>query len=320
MKKKIILLGKDGRPSMKGTYSKMQTNDSILLVKRTIRRNNVTYLRQYSNNNVTTLVKRPVSDLTNIPTGSIIIRWGNRIQMQHEGNIVYNKATAQELATNKYQARLKMDEEGVSIPKTSNNPNLTFFNSADYPIIARPYFHSKGKNFVILKTQNEVEAHKRNHSNWYYSGYIPKTHEYRVHVGHSKILNYLEKPNPGNGNIAWNRAQNHEAFVNVGWDSYNLNVGIEAIKAVKALGLDFGGVDVIVDAQGTPYVLEVNTSPTLNSSEYSMERYSKYFDWLFKSETKMKHWDYTKFTKAKSLAWKNFQFDGNNTNSTGEED
>lgn len=320
MKEKIILLGKDGRPSMKGTYAKMQVANTTLLVKRTIRRNNNTYLREYKNNNSNTFVKKNIGLLQSIPDGSIIIRWGNRIACKTTGNIVYNKCEAQELATNKYQARVRMDEEGVSIPKTSNNPNSTFFNSTDYPVIARPYFHSKGRNFLTLRTWNEVESHKRTHSNWYYSGYIPKVHEYRVHVGHSKILNYLEKPNPGNGNIAWNRAQNHEAFTNIKWDAYNMNVGIEAIKAVKALGLDFGGVDVIVDAQGNVYILEVNTSPTLNSSEYSMERYSKYFDWLFRNEVKMKHWDYTQFTKAKSLAWKNFQFDGNNTNSTSEED
>jgi glutathione synthase/RimK-type ligase-like ATP-grasp enzyme len=34
-----------------------------------------------------------------------------------------------------------------------------------------------------------------------------------------------------------------------------------AVKAVEALGLDFGAVDLVVDHQGLEYVLEVNTAP-----------------------------------------------------------
>jgi D-alanine-D-alanine ligase-like ATP-grasp enzyme len=40
----------------------------------------------------------------------------------------------------------------------------------------------------------------------------------------------------------------------------------QAIAAVKALGLDFGAVDVIVNKKGTKaYVLEVNTAPGIES-------------------------------------------------------
>ena len=34
-----------------------------------------------------------------------------------------------------------------------------------------------------------------------------------------------------------------------------------ARRAVRSLGLDFGAVDVLVDADGKVYVLEVNTAP-----------------------------------------------------------
>lgn len=67
------------------------------------------------------------------------------------------------------------------------------------------------------------------------------------------------------------------------------------------------GVDVLLDKDGVAWVLEVNTSPTLASSEYSMERYAMYFDWLFRSPEKRKPWDYKQFKKADSLAWKNYQ-------------
>ena len=44
-----------------------------------------------------------------------------------------------------------------------------------------------------------------------------------------------------------------------------------AIGAVSALGLDFGAVDLIVDANGKEYVLEVNTAPAL--SPMRVEKY-----------------------------------------------
>lgn len=117
----------------------------------------------------------------------------------------------------------------------------------------------------------------------------------------------MEKPNPGPNHIAWNRAQNHEAFTNIRWDDYNFNVVIEAFKACKALGADFAGVDVLLDRDGKAWVLECNSAPTLNSSEYSCSRYAKAFDWLLRSDVRREHWDFTQFKKAKSLAWKDFQ-------------
>ena len=124
-----------------------------------------------------------------------------------------------------------------------------------------------------------------------------------------KCLNLLQKPNPGGNQIAWNRAQGNDAFVSVKWDDYPIAVVLEALKACKALGCDFLGVDVIVDRAGKAWVLEGNSSPTLNTSGYSSERYAKYFDWLMRSPERREHWDFTEFTKPSSFAWKNFQLE-----------
>jgi glutathione synthase/RimK-type ligase-like ATP-grasp enzyme len=39
-----------------------------------------------------------------------------------------------------------------------------------------------------------------------------------------------------------------------------------AINACKALGLDFGAVDLIQDIKGNYYVLEINTAPGLEGA------------------------------------------------------
>ena len=304
MKNKIILVGKDGRPSMKGVYSKMTNKEVSLLVRRRLL-SGKEYYRYYQNNNVETLTKVPISSVTG--ENSIVIRWGNKIVIPTDkSTIVYNKAEAIEKATNKKLSRQIFEKEGVNTPKLIDGNTSVI--GLKYPIIARPLVHSKGKNFVVLNNFDEfITFAKKDENKWYYSEFVDKVKEFRVHCAHGKILNYLEKPNPKNGNIAWNIAQNGEAFINVKWSDYNYNVAIEALKAITALGLDFGGVDVMLDNEGKAWVLEVNTAATLSSAEYSMERYAKYFEWLFRSETRREHWDYTKFKKAKSLAWKNFQ-------------
>lgn len=299
-KNKLILTGKDGRPSTKGAYSKM-TSNSNLVVRRRLIKTGKEYFRVYKNHVVHNLEKVAINAYNF--TNSIVVRWGNRIEVDLQGGIVYNESKAIANACDKKKARIIMAEAGVKVPKMVTSENVV---QADLPVIARPFQHAKGKNFIVLKTIQEVKNHY-NPNRFYYSAFVNKVKEFRVHCAHSKCLNLLEKPNPNNGNIAWNRAQNGEAFDNVKWDDYNFNVVMEAFKAVKALKLDFGGVDCLLDANGVAWVLEVNTSPTLASSEYSMQRYAMYFDWLFRKETRREHWDFTQFKKASSLAWKNFQ-------------
>lgn len=49
----------------------------------------------------------------------------------------------------------------------------------------------------------------------------------------------------------------------------------EAIKALKALKLDFGAVDCCIDVNNTPYIIEVNTGPGLEKT--SFDTYVKAF-------------------------------------------
>lgn len=298
MPKGYILAGKDGRPSMKGTYSQMKV-DSSLVVRRKLPKK--TYLRVYKNNTTKGYNVQPLNSIDF--RNSKVVRWGNRIEIDTNGSIVYNQSKNINNATNKKVAREIMQRAGVNVPKIVTPENIT---NADLPVICRPHFHAKGKNFITLNSISEFKNHY-SPTRYYYSAFIDKVKEFRVHCAHSKILNFLEKPNPKNGNIAWNRAQNGEAFENVKWNDYNFNCGIEAIKAVKALELDFGGVDVLLDRNGKAWILEINTSPTLASSEYSMSRYAMYFDWLFRAADRRPHWDFSQFKKAESLAWKNFQ-------------
>jgi glutathione synthase/RimK-type ligase-like ATP-grasp enzyme len=57
---------------------------------------------------------------------------------------------------------------------------------------------------------------------------------------------------------------------------YDKDLAAQSIKAVKALGLEFGAVDCCVDRNGTVWVIEINTGPGLEGS--SLEAYVKKLD------------------------------------------
>jgi len=308
MKNKIILTGKHGRPSTQLVYSTMSSgtlvqrrqifNKARILLKQ--------YYRTFLDNNINEMIKSPNLNVSN----TIVVRWGTREELDTDNTtIIYNQSKAIAIATDKKLSRETFIKNNVSTPTLVTPENF----QEDYlPIIARPLIHSKGKNFIVLKSPNEfIQHYNKNNKGWYYSQFINKEREFRIHCAHSKVLAVMEKSNPNNGNIAWNRAQNDtEPFEYVTWsqvDEQNLKCVLEeAIKATNAVGLDMSGVDVML-CGGTAYVLEVNTAPTLNTSPYVAERWGKYFDWLFRVETRREHWDYTQFKKGSSLIWKNKQ-------------
>jgi carbamoylphosphate synthase large subunit len=301
-----ILVGRDGRPSMKKVFSQMK-GESRLVVRRIPPKTKKPYLRVYDGSKIDKFTKAPINGLT--LAGKTVIRWGSRIEAETaKDTIVYNKSEAIANATDKKRSREIFLKEKVRSPKLVTPKTV---EKGDYPIIARPSRHAKGKNFHILKTYDEFATHYNHNdtNNWYYSAFVDKEREFRVHCAHGKILAVMEKAKGGD-KIAWNRAQTGEAFTRVAQSDYIYSVCFQALKAVKVLGLDFGGVDVMlktINNKPEGFVLEVNTSPTLNSSEYVSEQYAKYFDWLGRSTKRREHWDFTKFKASDSFAWKNFQ-------------
>lgn len=136
--------------------------------------------------------------------------------------------------------------------------------------------HQQGQDITIIRLTEPREAilKARELGEYYIRPRVPKTNEYRVYVLCGKVLQIEEKTVPDPTVVAWGNDRSN--FTNVRWGAWDLRVADEAIRAVNLSELHYGAVDVIVTADGEPYVLEVNTGPDLYSrSDGSMSYVQK---------------------------------------------
>lgn len=214
--------------------------------------------------------------------GSKIINWGNHIFSQDE-MFVMNCPSAIANATNKGRARMILQEAGVKVPFTTQTNNLQVYRDMKFPVIVRPNFHHGGQHFHKLNTLMGLRGFflEKYVSDYYVSELFEKTAEYRVHVGHGKVLFIQQKPLV-EGEIRANQAVNHQHWTVLKWSEFHPGICQESILAVENLGLDYGAVDIMHNAESdTMAVCEVNTSPSIDTP-YSSEKYAAYFDWTIR--------------------------------------
>jgi hypothetical protein len=125
----------------------------------------------------------------------------------------------------------------------------------------------------------------------FYSRVFPKTHEFRVHVVGGKAIDFVEKKAPFNQEeIRVDRLiRNHQN----GWVFAHSNLAVTeedrvslenlAIRAIKALELNFGAVDILACLNkesprrvSNAVICEVNSAPGL-SSPMTYMKYVEYF-------------------------------------------
>jgi glutathione synthase/RimK-type ligase-like ATP-grasp enzyme len=216
----------------------------------------------------------------------LVIRWGTTSNLPYKAKVL-NEAKGIHWVADKATSRKIMADAGLA-PETY----LTFeewydaHNGMDFagpiggPWVVRKNVHSQGKHLLFCHTNEEVEAacEVYGEGGYYISTFVDKVAEYRVLVGSGRVV-WVAKKTPADPNaVAWNVAQGGR-FDNVRWGEWPLEAIRVAIEAWKLSGLDFGGVDVMVDADGRAYVLEINSAPS-QTSPYRQECMAKYFDYI----------------------------------------
>ena len=183
--------------------------------------------------------------------------------------------------SNKKQGRLDMQEAGVPVPKTWDADVMPEEGTellGQY--VARPSSHSQGRDLYVGNYLTCLRF-LIPFGSGYISELIDKVAEFRVFVCQNRAV-WVAKKTPGNPDqVAWNVAQGGR-FDNVRWGDWNMDVVDAALQAARVSGTDFCGVDVMVDAEGMPYVLEVNSAPS-QTSPYRQQCVAKAFDYIVRN-------------------------------------
>lgn len=189
----------------------------------------------------------------------VVINWGNTMGPPTVGKCVLNTPVSVALAVNKLQTFACLAGKGVqTVPWTANLAIAKQWQEAGATVVARKVLTgSEGDGIIIVEKGNELPEAPL------YTKYIFKVKEFRVHATRDEVIDTQQKVrDPDREPLSWKVRSYDNGFI-------FQRKGIEpngardtlAIQALKALGLDFGALDIVQDKKGNFYVLEVNTAP-----------------------------------------------------------
>lgn len=213
-----------------------------------------------------------VVDPEKTPRGrELVMNWGSTKVEPRAVCTWLNKPENVKLAADKLLTFQKLSEKGVSVPEFSTDINKAKEWIADeYIVLCRKKLNGhSGQGIVVAKTEAELVAAPL------YVRYYRKESEFRVHVFQGQVIDYVQKKK--REGIADTEFNKYIRSYNNGWvfcrdDIEDITkVKEEAVKAVVALGLDFGAVDIIWTKKKKAIVLEINTAPALEGT--TVEKY-----------------------------------------------
>lgn len=213
-----------------------------------------------------------------------LIRWGTTSTSGMSTGTVYNTSQAIHQVNDKAGFRKYLREHAPDIiPRTVFDGEETAFTLPH--IIIRPRNHAQGKHtYLIENGVGLLDAIAKCGDGWYASEYIPKVAEYRVMFVQGRVAWVANKIPSNPDAVCWNVAKGGK-FENVAWSDWPLRAVKVARQAFMLTDLDFGAVDVMVDADGKPYVLEINSAPS-QTSPYRQEATAKCFAAMLTSHFK----------------------------------
>lgn len=220
---------------------------------------------------------------------SMIIRWGCTAEMPYTGVKTLNKVSAINCVNDKRGFRALI---GDVLPDLIPPSVFTKEDAQDeslYPMVLRRAHHAQGKHLWFVSNFNELQERVNvlGEGNWYSSKYIKKVSEYRIYVVSGKVVTVAKKTPDNPDAVAWNVAQGGRFDV-VKWDDWPLKACHNACLTMRHTGLDFGGVDIMIDENGKDYLIEVNSAPSLpflsdKSISYRQKAMGQAFEYTYKN-------------------------------------
>jgi len=194
---------------------------------------------------------------------TVAVRWGCSSTLPLSTRGVLNKASGIHSVNDKMGFLKTLDESPLQ------KGLLPVLTTAHTPLeippvekwVVRPRHHSQGRNLHVVTSENVMGSLMRM-EHGYARPLVQKKAEYRVYVVDGRVVNVARKT-PGNpDDVAWNVAQGGR-FDNVRWGDWPINVVDLACSVFPYTGLNFSGIDVMVDENDEAWFIEANSAPSL---------------------------------------------------------
>lgn len=227
-------------------------------------------LRITSYDGNSTAGKKLAKALGNIPMGTwadhrrngdTVINWGRCNEI--DDGIWLNKPSAVKICTDKFKTYDAFVRAGVPTPIiTRSLQTARQWYEQGHGVYCRDTPHGmKGEGITFhQKGVNDIEPRET----LYYTARFYTTREFRVYVVFGKGMVFEKKRRNGTNPDEYIRANDDWVYCLNNLAPYPDALVEVACRATKACGLDFGGVDCAIDAQGNVGVFEVNSAPYLD--------------------------------------------------------
>lgn len=191
----------------------------------------------------------------------VVVNWGTTHEPPVKAAKVINSPLAVSLCINKYHTFAALAGKDIpTVPWTTNKAVAQEWADKGRTVVVRETLtgHSGAGILIIEPGQPIPDAPL-------YTQYVFKEKEFRIHATQTEVFDTRRKiRDPKVEPTDWKIRSAKNGFI---FAAKNVDPSADrdqlAIDAVKALGLDFGAVDIVEDKHGKFFVLEVNTAPGL---------------------------------------------------------
>ncbi len=208
-------------------------------------------------------------------------------EAEEHGIRVVNSTYALELTKNKAEMLLELARNGIKIPETYVTESIEeAFKIAEkiIPFVLKPIYGYGGKGVrLVTEMDRDYLLDLLKHESYLYGNgplilqqYIKSDFDIRAFVLGDNVISSMKRFSP---------SEDFRTNIHVGGIPEKNDIDLEGIpeKVAKIAKIDFGGIDLIPDPNGTLYTLEVNSTPGWRGlqtvSDFSISE--RIADWIF---------------------------------------
>lgn len=183
--------------------------------------------------------------------GDVLVRWGSSAGM--DADVTLNTSESVSRTADKLRMLETLRDGGISVPPFSVRDD-----ELEYPILGRSRNHRGGTDIAVYMRPDERRGLA---SHAFYTQFVESAREMRLHVVGNEVVAAALKRGPDHeGHLPIRNHDHGYTFVPFVHTWPHQRRCDTAVAAVRALGLDFGSVDLLILPSDADMVCEVNSS------------------------------------------------------------